>query len=498
MLKVLIVDDEAPIRQWLEYCISQFEGFTVVGSAGNGCYGLELYKEKKPDVVITDIEMPDMNGLEMMRLMQQVYSAYMIILTSHEDFSYARQALKQGTAEYVLKTELTVQIMKSILNKALLHIKGKGETVSDAFEPSVQQILLKMAQQQGNVKITDELLERKGITLKNGPLLCIDIWSEEEEDFSKIRDFFRKSSVISNVSCAKLEDEHMLVVGNLQDENDLSLLIECCEKYLKGLRCVMGISDVVRSLKNLPEAVKIAGVRRQSFFYQPDQWIFQDNTAGMWELRHIEMKKSFFSKALFQRHYKEAIEIKEETLKEIKEKQPMNLDAVRELCGFFVKTLLYFVMDCTEDIELEIEKAEIKIKKSKDVEQLCKGMSVVLEPIETTFLKRGAYSQPVQEAINYIEKCYAQKLSLNMVANHVAFNPEYFCRMFVRETGVNLVTYINNLRMTHAMELLENTDKKVYRIAEETGFSSVSYFMTAFKKHFGQTPNEYRSSYSKK
>ena len=95
MLKVLVVDDEAPIRQWLEYCVDQFDGFTVAGAAASGVQGLDIYRRELPDIVVSDIEMPGMDGLEMLRRMQKIHSAYMIILTSHEDFSYARQALTQ-------------------------------------------------------------------------------------------------------------------------------------------------------------------------------------------------------------------------------------------------------------------------------------------------------------------------------------------------------------------------------------------------------------------
>ena len=92
----------------------------------------------------------------------------------------------------------------------------------------------------------------------------------------------------------------------------------------------------------------------------------------------------------------------------------------------------------------------------------------------------------------YIKAHYAEKLTLSIVASHVSFNPEYFSRMFTKETGLNFVTYLNNLRMQRAVELLEGTDQKIYEIAEQVGYSSVSYFSTAFKKTFGQKPNEYQ------
>ena len=133
MLKVLVVDDEAPIRQWLEYCVDQFDGFTVAGAAASGVQGLDIYRRELPDIVVSDIEMPGMDGLEMLRRMQKIHSAYMIILTSHEDFYYARQALTQGTAEYILKAEITMSSFQEALNKAAGEIRCLPEGCLDSW-----------------------------------------------------------------------------------------------------------------------------------------------------------------------------------------------------------------------------------------------------------------------------------------------------------------------------------------------------------------------------
>ncbi|MBM6901218.1 helix-turn-helix transcriptional regulator, partial [Gemmiger formicilis] len=94
------------------------------------------------------------------------------------------------------------------------------------------------------------------------------------------------------------------------------------------------------------------------------------------------------------------------------------------------------------------------------------------------------YSPAIRDAIAYLKAHYREKISLSMVAQAVNFNAEYFSRLFVRETGMNFTVYLNSLRMRQAVELLEHTDKKVYEIAEEVGYSSLSYFSTAFKKSF--------------
>ena len=87
MLKVLVVDDEAPIRQWMAYCVDHFAGFTVSGIAASARQGIEMYRRELPDIVVSDIEMPGMDGLEMLNQMSRIHPAYMIVLTSHEDFS---------------------------------------------------------------------------------------------------------------------------------------------------------------------------------------------------------------------------------------------------------------------------------------------------------------------------------------------------------------------------------------------------------------------------
>ena len=145
MLKVLVVDDEAPIRQWLEYCVDQFDGFTVAGAAASGVQGLDIYRRELPDIVVSDIEMPGMDGLEMLRRMQKIHSAYMIILTSHEDFSYARQALTQGTAEYILKAEITMSSFQEALNKAAGEIRSKGISGDGDIELSARRLLGQLA-----------------------------------------------------------------------------------------------------------------------------------------------------------------------------------------------------------------------------------------------------------------------------------------------------------------------------------------------------------------
>lgn len=131
MIKVLAVDDEVPIRQWIRSCISKMTGFSCVVASG-GEEGIQKYQEEEPEIIITDVEMSCMDGLEMLQSIGKLggKEVYSIILTSHENFDYARTALKLGSAEYILKTEMTEETLISLLRRAQEAIERKKNLYS--------------------------------------------------------------------------------------------------------------------------------------------------------------------------------------------------------------------------------------------------------------------------------------------------------------------------------------------------------------------------------
>jgi len=123
VLKIIIADDELPIREWLKYCLNGREDrFEIVGMAADGIRAYDLVMEKRPDVLITDIRMPHMNGTTLMeRLRESSPDIEFVVLTNHADFSYARRAISCGVREYILKSELRsselIEILENIDNE---------------------------------------------------------------------------------------------------------------------------------------------------------------------------------------------------------------------------------------------------------------------------------------------------------------------------------------------------------------------------------------------
>lgn len=177
--------------------------------------------------------------------------------------------------------------------------------------------------------------------------------------------------------------------------------------------------------------------------------------------------------------------------------RPTEIAEVKNLCAFLATTLLHFTSDDAKELEGLVKQVELEIKNSRNIEELTKSVNGVFAAFLQRVNQGGAYSEAIQKVTSYVSAHYQEKLTLASVAAAVSFSAEYLSRMFVKETGMNFVTYLNNVRLQHAVAMLEHTDKRIYEIAESVGYTSVSYFSTVFKKNFGITPNEYQMKLQK-
>lgn len=497
MLKVLVVDDDSPIRHWLEYCIGQLEGFVLAGSAATGAQGLQLYRRELPDIVVTDIEMPGMTGLEMVEQIQRIRPAHIIILTSHDNFSYARKAIQNGTSEYVLKTEITMESMRDLLCKAARAIQHNGESAA-RVENGSQLLIRQLAGKRDALPLTVQDLRSQGIALEDGPLAAGDLMSQDAGNLRKARKLLEECQALRHLRFIPLGYEHLLFVGNLRRSDSLDELTAFYMREAAALNCVLGLSQEKGGLASLPQALHEAKARCGLHFYEPERWVFLHDEIGPAVIRHAETARMNFSKELFAQNYQGAFSIKDEVLHRIKEERPTDLDAVKKLCISFCTILLHFSTEERQELDQRVELSEETIRSAQTMDELETAVSAVFEPFHQAVPQNGQYSPAVRDAIAYVKQHYSEKISLGIVAQAVSFNPEYFSRLFVRETGMNFSAYLNGVRMHQAVELLEHTNKKVYEIAEEVGYSSLSYFSTAFKKSFGQTPAEYQAFKQKK
>lgn len=508
MIKVLAVDDEAPIRRWLQFCISQLDGFCCV-TAASAAEGLELYRREQPEIVLSDIEMPGKSGLEMLREISQSGGAPdLIVLTSHSDFSYARTALQLGTAEYFLKAELTEGTLRELLAKAEQRLQQRHKKRSKD-KLTQQRYLQGLAAQREQNPLTREELERQGIELRGGPLLVLHCAGLERPGCAACPDLpgcpDDLEQTIATAFGARRVYSFPQGAGDrvvfFETEKDLKQAAAVLNKVSERLRPEMpalslGVVLLFDGPASLRQGLAEAEQLAKMAFYESDSPIHTSGTAQ----DSAEQEEAFqlaYMRFLLNQDFQAAYACVREFLSVLKDRRPADIDAVKRTLSIAVTSYLHFSNDSSEEIDRQAQQSKARIRQARTLHELEDEIGAQFAAVVGTAAPTEGMTTPIRRAIAYMEKNYAAKISLGDMARLVAFSPEYFSRSFSKETGITFVTYLNNLRMKQAVTLLENTTMKVYEIAEAVGFSSLSYFSTAFKKKFGQNPYEYQVSYQK-
>ena len=497
MLKVLVVDDEMPIRQWLEFCIGKIDGVSLAGAASHGAEGYSLFRRTMPDVVITDIRMPVMDGLEMMQMIRGLNPAvYFIVLTSVEEFEYARKAMSLGAAEYILKTEISDEILREALKKA-------ADAIGRAMEGDDQKIeavadrnyfLRSLVLADAPAPCRESAMKEYGIRLSEGLYygICVRLENKTETIHRP------KTGFLKNPMRFPVDEESIMILGNVADGyGDGVPLREACREYCRAILdqadCVIGVSDPRKERARMSESLMEAYRRTRKRFYHPQERIFTAGDPWRWRLEKEEKYKILFSKSLIAQDMKKAVQVKNQLLEEIRAQEPLNVESVRQLVCYFMVSALHTVKE-------EVKKTEEEVHRIRERTSGCASLKELENLTDCFFKEHGMeqrsekeYSQAVRRAISYMEEHYDSSLALPDVASHVGLSAEYLSRIFREDTGMKFIVYLNNLRLKHAIELLENTNLKVYEVAEKVGYSNLSYFSTVFKKNFGQNPFDYKN-----
>ncbi len=497
MYKVLVVDDEFPIRQWLKFCIDKIEGFEVVGMVANGAEGLSFFKKYKPDIVITDIRMPGMDGLEMIDMIRNInVNSYIILLTSHEDFSYARRAMQVGIKDYILKTEISDEKLKNMLENVKLSIIKENndfDNIQVEEEIQINQFIRSLLSEHKCENHHKENLAKYFNEFINCEYVVLDVYSYlNGQKF--ILDSFEN---INKIKKFNFDIRHFLLVISLVDKNILSentknkKIIEICNKILSQGDFRIGISQIQNRIDKFDLSIREAYDACNQRYYFPKQKIFRYDANKKSKIEGDEVYKLNFSKALAVQKFDKVTQIKDEVRNLIQQEKPKNIERVKQLYSYLMITLIHFTEGDMENIEKYVEEIRHAVHSTSNFEelnnlcdQLFSKMIVKREILE--------YSQCIQKAIQFIELNFDKQISLADVANHVSLSPEYLSRLFKEETGIKFIVYLNNVRLKNALKLLETTNLKVYEIAEKVGYANLSYFSTVFKKNFGNNPFEYK------
>lgn len=477
-MRILIADDELPIREWLKMSMSSLEGeANEVYTASNGKEAWELFSENIYDMVVTDIKMPKMGGLELLqKIKDSNRNTYVVMLTSYSEFEYAREAIKYQANEYVLKNEITAEVLEQILrNYHESKINRKG-----AANPLYIKDLLMNPQTADSFPIEKEEGEH--------------IFAAAFEEGETGKDVFDSclNAFVMRIQPCYYEKNIAVWVCSYKNSYSTGACFGEATAFCRNLALLketgIGFSGFT---EEIPEACRRARMALNLKFYENRQGVFlyrdEDEEAGLQRIKDI--RKNVIS-MIHKDRQEEAKEYIADLFKVLEKVNIMDLEQIR---GCFTDIAEAYKVSKMEFAGCELEElcAETKegIKKACSLQQLRTEIGTFLKELKGTMVVgEKAYSGYVKSAIAYTVNNYSSIESLTEVADYVNINADYFCRLFKAETGTTFNSYLTNYRIQKAIELLANTDLKVYEVAEKVGYSNLSYFSRVFKKVTGVNP----------
>lgn len=528
--KVLLVDDEAEVIEVIEHKIAwESLGFEVVGSATNGVKALELAEKVQPDVVITDIKMPYMDGLELTRRLNREYqNIHVIIFTGFDEFEYAKEAVHLEVEEYMLKPVNAEELSECLkrLKETLDTERDERLNVSrleDYFNAAlpVLQTNLYVSLVEGRVSEADcdKFLSAYQIEMK-GPYYCCAIFHTSEhhvpEGMNALLLGVSVEQEIKSRIASEWKSQVFTYLGNsvliveLAKEDAVAEFTDACDRFCKWANRVMGavvtagIGRVCDQLVNINtsydgarEAVSyrvLYGTKRAinigELAPKEQETLIQPEDTKMHELFkavHLGIKE----------------EIEQAVVKEIgklhanaKTVSQYNL-AIMEMVGAFYRFCANNFLDFNDYLH-GIENPYEKIPQM-DESTLTSWMCGVAEEIgnQLKSARNSTSRRLVSDAQNLVRERYMEpNLSLDTVCSVLGVSNSYFSSVFKKETGKAFITYLTDYRMEHAASMILETNEKSYQIAERVGYLDANYFSYVFKKRYGVSPSKYRTQHT--
>lgn len=528
MYKVMLVDDDFPVLELLTKTIDwESLGFEVISTHENGVNALEMAAKEMPNVLISDIGMPKMNGIELTRKLKAMNENLQVVLLScHTEFNYAQEAIKLNVNDYLVKDTFELEELYELLQKFKIQL----DTVQNnkQKEQKLQLFLHKNKEKEKAAfikKLINEpykseaewerdrkkfgLLEDKGyiLTMLSIHHNHVDAFPEETLHFAVsniVAEFLERLNPLAVHFLCPSNKVFIFFPGDLGYQmNALSNAKETLKMIQlsieKGLNvysssiigekseCLLDYQNTIKRLLNnqqqlfymLPrtvESIKVGVKNKEELFAKYDE--------AATEMRMIVLNKQMEQINEFINKWTIYVTENQFTADIVKDwfwKLLLDLNVK-------LKALQYF----SGEYSFESKHQEIFL-----MEHMYQLKDWLKQYLEKMILYHGTNDQTkrkeIIEAFKYVAMNLERKITLDEISSYLFLNPSYFSRLFKKEVGETYVEYVTRMKINRAKELLEQTDESVGKICERLGYDNQSYFIKLFKTYAGTTPIEYRS-----
>lgn len=536
MYKVIIVEDEIPVRNAICNIIDwENLGYELVYVAGDGQDALSYIENNLVDLILTDICMPFMDGLELSNKAKKILpTVKIVIITGYNEFEYAHKAVELGVSHYLLKP-ITAEEFSNLLRKIkkelddeftkrtnLIDLKKQVEKNKDILQ---EKFLMNLLSNRISGTIIQERIKSLNLKL-SGNEYCVAII--QPENLTKIVESSWElnyqllefailnvcNEILNNYgqnNCIMGNDDQLIIIfrnnykSQIEFRNKIDELLNeilvCVERFYEINMCI-GIGDTYNNLEEIHFSYNDAQIALE--------YRVLTGSSSIIYKRDVEKKSSFtYLKT-------------EETLRDLEyaikigptEKIPKIIDYIFSIIRFSdvniadYRTILLkittTILKAYEDIRSETSQdiyidfnvfnevfRKEKIDEVKDYyTQLCSNLASNINKERT-----NQRTSQMQKAFAFIHNNYQNKdLDINLICEHLNISASYFSKIFKNETNGTFIDYLTKIRMEKAKELLINTDLKVYEISEKIGYEDPHYFSYNFKKKVGLKPTKFRKN----
>lgn len=513
-MKIVIVDDEYFVRMGIKSVVNKKKNdYIIIGEADNGNHAVTVIMKLNPDVVFLDITMPGIDGIQVLKkIREDGYTGYVVMLTCHEDFELARQAMRTGADDYVLKNELCGEnllcyldgISDKVKNEA--EIDGKKEILKQEEQHYYKENFIKNLLQIGGLSREEVLrgFSRYNVSIKPDGIYIINIYIKDWDTIVRrygdgdiqvffsamdhmVEEIFREETQWEKV-CMQPYSQYILFTCS-KEKSDMELENKI-RKYVNSLRYhleqIMDVEPVISVYRNryavneLNRGYKDINELMEQRFFCPDTRIFWNGILNPMENADMEELN---------------IRLEEWDGKE-------KLTSIIEHFLHSAKNRLIDRKRFLNMIQFEFilaarqwgEKTETDFSECRELKEVMDKIADLDQKIQDK-QEDSAHSYLIKQALEIIQENFTKKITLEEVADQLEISAGHFSRMFSAEMGEPFSNYVIRKRIEYARKLITTTNYKFYEIGEICGFSSSVHFNNTFKKLCGMTPNQFRKQF---
>lgn len=514
MIKIFVADDENFIREGIRNCVENHAEYSFCGEAPDGELAIPLIQELKPDILIADIRMPFIDGLELSAIVKKSMPwLHIVLLSGHDEFKYAQQALVIGVDAYILKpvdSEKLLQTLDDVVQKIekdkheylnmekmlkrdeleqtiirehfLSHLVTGTESINEVMDSLQKQNVRILAKQYVVCQV--ELFNLNAEELKKVRLLSDRLFENQEQIIWFVKGTDRLICIVKGDNKEAVREKAYETAQVIRHQFNLYLALEIS----------VGIGSVTNRFSGIPESYRNACKALSGIKLRKNDIIGFDDVKSQ---RFLEKPDLVSDVPMIEKlRYITSEDIPSVIEKQFYDLNNTQVDSVLYRFYLLMDMLVAAAKLTKGKINKKLEQSPQQILKiSESWKECVRYTTEMLELMIDYRPEEERYSKEIRLAKEYINQNFSEpSLSLYTVSKVVGFSPNHFSTVFSQETGETFIEYLTKRRIMEAKKLIMETDMRFVDIAYEVGYSDAHYFSYVFKKKTGKTPKEFKKT----